>query len=95
MPIYKGGKCPFVTTNILFTWLYDGLETQRLSFTIVGSPCPSNPVLPYLEPQEIKSHSVVVVIESMGNLGFAWFQFQTQILQPPGTAAQPERTARY
>src|SRR6266545_8177615 len=75
-----GGERLLVTADVRFAWLDDGLEPERLAASIVAGVGLANPILAYLETQEVKPDGVIVVVERMRDLGFARFQFQSQLL---------------
>ncbi len=75
-----GGERLLVTADVRFAWLDDGFESERLAASIVAGVGLANPILSYLETQEVKPDGGVVFVEGMRDLGFARFQFQSQLL---------------
>ena len=69
-----------MAVDSLFTWLNERLETKRFAVARRSGVSSSYGVVSNREPQKVEPDIALLLVQGMGEPGFAQFQFQSDAL---------------
>jgi hypothetical protein len=83
MPSDQGARAPQVTLLGIPTRCDQRLETQGLTRSVLSASMAANTILADVEAEKVAPRLPLVGMQSVGDAGFARFEPQADVLQPP------------